>query len=72
EPRAHPKRSENVPAWAEAVVPLGEVMDVPDSDGNMPTDEDADDDFLRSGVRVVTPHWGMFAFLSTFPDICPL
>ncbi|KAG1724914.1 hypothetical protein EDB19DRAFT_1757958 [Suillus lakei] len=55
--RAHPKRPKNVSAWAEAVVHLSEVMDIPDSDGNVPTDEDADDDFLRFGVRVATPHW---------------
>lgn len=55
--QARPKHPENVPAWAEAVVPLSEVMDVPDSEGNVPTDEDADEDFLRFGVRVATPHW---------------
>ncbi|KAG1849663.1 hypothetical protein DFJ58DRAFT_729449 [Suillus subalutaceus] len=55
--QARPKHPENVPAWAEAVVPLGEVMDVPDSEGNVPTDEDVDEDFLRFGVRVATPHW---------------
>jgi hypothetical protein len=55
--QARPKQPENVPAWAEAVVPLSEVMDVPDSEGNVPTDEDADEDFLRFGVRVATPHW---------------
>ncbi|KAG2145151.1 hypothetical protein DEU56DRAFT_789068 [Suillus clintonianus] len=47
--RARPKRPEKVPAWAEAVVPLGE--------GNLPADENADEDFLRFGVRVATPHW---------------
>ncbi|KAG2116402.1 hypothetical protein DEU56DRAFT_748325 [Suillus clintonianus] len=55
--RARPKHPENVPAWAEAVIPLGKVTDVPDSEGNVPTDENADEDFLRFGVRVATPHW---------------
>ncbi|KAG0699792.1 hypothetical protein DFH29DRAFT_935056 [Suillus ampliporus] len=55
--RARPKRPEKVPTWAEVAVPLSEVMDIPDSEGNVPTDENADDDFLGFGVRVATPHW---------------
>ncbi|KAG0699795.1 hypothetical protein DFH29DRAFT_808457 [Suillus ampliporus] len=55
--RSRPKRPEKVPTWAEVAVPLDEVMDIPDSEGNVPTDENADEDFLRFGVRVATPHW---------------
>jgi hypothetical protein len=55
--RARPKHPEKVPAWVEAVVPLDEMVDIPDSEGNMPTYENADEDFLRFGVRVATPHW---------------
>lgn len=53
----HARNTSSVPAWVEAVVPRGEVMDIRDSKGNVPTDENADEDFPRLGVRVATPHW---------------
>lgn len=54
---ARPKHSESVSAWAEAVVPLGEVTNIFDSQGNVPTtDGNVDEDFLRFGVQAAMPH----------------
>ncbi|OJA09883.1 hypothetical protein AZE42_10390 [Rhizopogon vesiculosus] len=47
--QARPKHPEKVPAWAGAVVLLRKVLDIPDSEGIIPMDEHADEDFLRFG-----------------------